>query len=312
MFLLCGGAYRFVWYTFEKHQEASRVISTETEPPQLEDIILSSPVGFQPMEGEAGSLPRYVSNAAIIEAVPHGNIKVAIILDDLGMHESIWPTLSELPLAITYAYLPYGKYTSEQASMARKIGHEIMIHLPMEPHTTSEGKTIDPGPDALYTAMQDIEIDQMAHINLDNLKEIAVGVNNHMGSKFTEWQQGLEEVLHIVKSEGMFFLDSVTTAHSAVPTAAESVNIPLLRRDIFLDHSQEIEDIHAMLTKLEERAKKNGHAIAIGHPHGTTLQALKEWIPTLEAKNITLVPITNLLQEKIDEAEPDGGFGYQY
>jgi hypothetical protein len=211
--------------------------------------------------------------------------------------------------------LPYGKHTNTQAPLARRIGHEIMIHLPMEPHLTSTGKVIDPGPNALYTGLTPEEIIKKTYENIASLKEISVAVNNHMGSKFSEFPEGLTGVLSVIKDERMFFVDSVTTAKSSVPQIAENLDIPLLRRDIFIDHSQKLEDIQAMLLKLEKRAEKQGYAIAIGHPHNTTFEALQMWIPTLAEKNITLVPITNLLQDKIEattEPVPLSGYDYKY
>lgn len=313
MLLLCGGAYSLVWYTLKQRQIQQKIIEIENAP--LEEEALQNPAEIQPLDKlfETG-VPRFITNAGITEQIPTGNSKVAIILDDLGMHESIWENLESMPTAITYAYLPYGKYTAEQAQLAHKIGHEIIIHLPMEPHLTREGKTIDPGPNALYTDLTHEEITERVDTNLKFLKEISVAVNNHMGSKFSEWLEGLNQVLSIVKEERMFFIDSVTTSKSMATNAAKLVDIPLLRRDIFLDHSQDLVDIEKALTKLEETAKKQGYAIAIGHPHSTTFTALEKWIPTLEQKGITLVPITNLLQDKINlNTEPDtSDYDYKY
>ncbi len=319
LFMLClfGGAYSLVWYTYNKHKENS--ITKIIDETSLQEINLVNPSALaklEPIQEEA--VPRYILNAAVSPLLPKNTIKIAIILDDLGMHESIWPELESLPTAITYSYLPYGKYTSIQSKLARKLGHDIMIHLPMEPKIHENGNIIDPGPNALYTNMNWQEIVKLTNINLQELKQISVGVNNHMGSKFSEFKEGLQDVLKIVNNEKMFFLDSVTTNKSVIPQVAKEINIPFLKRDIFIDHSQEIEDIHKMLKKLEERAKKQGYAIAIGHPHKNTFNALNEWITTLKEKNITLVPITNLLNIQNTQPPqpmkiaPIQGYDYKY
>jgi polysaccharide deacetylase 2 family uncharacterized protein YibQ len=311
MLFLSAGSYGLVWYSFKQKQ--LKLAQIEAEKVIIEEITLSAPEPINPVDKLLEtSVPRFVMNAAVTESIPSNHGKIAIILDDLGLHETIWPQLESLPPAITYSYLPYGKHSVLQANLARKTGHEIMIHLPMEPHPTPGGTVIDPGPDALYTELTTEEIIQRTHKNLDALKEVSVAVNNHMGSKFSEYEEGLTNVLSVVKDEKLFFLDSVTTAHSAIPKAAQNVDIPLLKRDIFIDHSQELEDIQAMLLKLEEVAKKQGSVIAIGHPHGTTLKALEMWIPTLAEKNLSLVPITNLLEDKLNQKPEQDTFYYAY
>jgi polysaccharide deacetylase 2 family uncharacterized protein YibQ len=35
--------------------------------------------------------------------------------------------------------------------------------------------------------------------------------------------------------------------------------------------------------------------VAIGHPHERTIEALRQWLPTLEAKGLALVPISTVV-----------------
>jgi len=45
-------------------------------------------------------------------------------------------------------------------------------------------------------------------------------------------------------------------------------------------------------------AKKNGSAVAIGHPFPETLDVLEEYIPQLKAAGIKLLPVSQLIQQQ--------------
>ncbi len=240
-------------------------------------------------------VPRYVANAVPVTMASNTMGKIAIVIDDMGEIEDRSANALTLPTPMTLSFLPYGKYSVDQAFQARIRGHEIMIHLPMEPHSRSAEEIINPGPNALFANAELDSISSTVHTNIMHLKNFSVGVNNHMGSKFTEWPEGLNEVFKVVQDEGMFFLDSVTTNKSAVPIAATGLNLPVLKRDIFLDHYIDTSKIEEALAKVEQRAQSQGYAIAIGHPHPQTVAALKAWAPTLAEKNLQLVPVSALL-----------------
>ena len=47
-------------------------------------------------------------------------------------------------------------------------------------------------------------------------------------------------------------------------------------RDVFLDHHMDKAYVISQIKQAIKVAKAHGHAIAIGHPHKNTLEALKE------------------------------------
>lgn len=261
-----------------------------------------------PAEVTAAPPPRYVSNARALPLVPPGTPKIAIVIDDVGVNAVLSQRAEEtLPVEVTFSYLPYGSATNSLAKIARDKGREVMIHLPMEPIPRPEEPPINPGQDALFVDLDEAEIRARVKKNLQSLKAIAVGVNNHMGSRFTSYQEGLEAALDEINKEGLFFLDSLTTHLSAVKPAAKAVapGMPVLVRDIFLDHYLTEEALIKALVALEDAARKDGKVIAIGHPHTRTTQVLEKWIPTLEHKGIALVPISHILPEDgMKEAQP--------
>ena len=238
--------------------------------------------------------PRWLRNATIplAEPGPAASVKkIAIVLDDMGVNGPLSTVaIQKLPPSITLSFLSYGRATSHQAQLARMKGHEIMIHLPMEPESTA-----DPGPNAILADMPADVVQKQTTIHLDALKNLAVGVNNHMGSKATQQLDIMHSVLNAVAREKLFFLDSITTSRPASRRLTQTYDIPILERDVFIDHYIDEGQVAHYLNKLEQVAAREGTAIGIGHPHPETVNALLKWLPTLEARGFKVVPITQVM-----------------
>ena len=63
-----------------------------------------------------------------------------------------------------------------------------------------------------------------------------VGINNHMGSRFTGDAAGMEPVMEELKARGLMFLDSRTTGNSTGIEAGAPAGRALAARDVFLDN----------------------------------------------------------------------------
>jgi polysaccharide deacetylase 2 family uncharacterized protein YibQ len=241
--------------------------------------------GLPVFEGE----PAWKRYATAMD-VPHGRPLVAVVIDDVGLNLSRTEDVLALPAAVTLSFMPYGEDVQAHVDKARTLGHEVMLHLPMQPESPKE----DPGPKALLVTLPPQELQDRIVWNMDRFTGY-VGFNNHMGSKFTANQDGMGVVMREAAKRGLMFLDSRTTPHSTGPAAAARFGIPLLKRDIFIDNVANEAAIRAQLDKALEVARKRGNAIVIGHPHKETVAALRAWIPTLG--DVTLVPITALLDQ---------------
>ncbi|MDP1591852.1 MAG: divergent polysaccharide deacetylase family protein, partial [Prosthecobacter sp.] len=101
-----------------------------------------------------------------------------------------------------------------------------------------------------------------------------------------------------LKARGLLWLDSKTVAGSVGVAAALAAGVPTLERDVFIDNEQVVPTVLAQLAEAEKIARSRGTAIAIGHPHDATLEALRQWLPTLEGKGIALVPVTEILRRR--------------
>jgi hypothetical protein len=221
-----------------------------------------------------------------------GKPKVALIIDDFGESVSRASHFLELGVPITYAVLPRLPKSVETAYKIHEAGHEILLHQPMEPQDSG----VDPGPGALYVGDDPRKIAKIVSENIAEIPFIS-GMNNHMGSRFTEHQSEMYNTLTVAKQRGLFFVDSLTSSHSQGFRTARNLHIPWAYRHIFLDNSLEEPAILAQLQQLKSRAVRRGQAIGIGHPFPETARAIKHFIKELQDANITLVYSSDLVNE---------------
>lgn len=139
------------------------------------------------------------------------------------------------------------------------------------------------------------DIRSVLNADMDAIPYIT-GVNNHMGSRFTEDASLMKEVLAEVKERGLFFLDSKTTGKSKALSAAREAGVRSIGRDVFLDNEQDKEYIKGQLRELIVIAKRRGRAVAIGHPHAETLAALEEMMAEFKSEGIEVVRVGDLLE----------------
>lgn len=195
--------------------------------------------------------------------------KVAIVIDDMGYHEAIGEKLMALPIDLSYSFLPFAPHTKKQEAEAQAMGKTILLHLPLQPKDTKW----DPGPGALFLddppEVQRQKIEKALH-------EVpgATGVNNHMGSLFTESTPAMKLLLEEINARSLYFVDSYTTAASVGLKLARDVNIRTERRNVFLDNVLTVDAVCGQIGKLVAVAEQKGWAIGIGHPHDATLKAI--------------------------------------
>jgi len=205
---------------------------------------------------------------------------VAIVIDDVGLNPAATRRVIALPASISLALLPYAVSAAEIDARARAAGHETLAHLPMEPMGLA-----NPGPDALTTWMSASEVRARVDEALARLPGVA-GLNNHMGSRFTRCGSCVAPVVAAARARGVYVLDSITTPHSRLGPTAQARGVRTLNRDVFLDNRQTVAAVLTQLREAEAIARRDGSAVAIGHPHAATLEALEIWIPQARARGV--------------------------
>lgn len=270
-------------------------LSTQVHMPPL----LAPPLGLN-ISSDGGryqyeALEQGAEKALQPEPIPQQHMAgrkpmIAIVIDDMGLDRAHSARATRLPAEVTLSYLPYSQNIRQQTAEARKAGHELMLHMPMQP----ERKTADPGPGHLGVGMTPLALHDRVIKNLDAFDGYT-GVNNHMGSKFTKDRDGLAIVMAALAERKMMFLDSRTAPGSIAEKIAREHGMKTTHRDVFLDDDVAPAAVAKSLIQVEQVARRAGAAIAIGHPKDVTLAALEKWLPTLAAKGYELVPVSQVI-----------------
>lgn len=216
--------------------------------------------------------------------------RIALIIDDIGFSFYRTRLFLDLKVPVTYSILPRLAHSRDLAYEIHDKGHEIMLHQPMEPLSSH----IDPGPGALYVGYGDMRIADIMEENIGNMP-FAAGVNNHMGSKFTECPREIKEALKVVQKKDLFFVDSLTSSRSMGYKTARGLHMPAACRNIFLDNIPNEADILVQLDKLKRHAQKYGRAIGIGHPFPETAAAIGHFLDNIKDSGISPVYVSKVM-----------------
>lgn len=213
---------------------------------------------------------------------------IAIIIDDMGYNMEEGTRLANMDQPLTLAFLPYRPYTVPLAQLAHRHKKEIMLHAPMA-NTHHFGL----GAGGLTPDMNEQQLTRTLRRALQSVPYVR-GVNNHMGSLLTQQLKPMDWVMKELNRYPLYFVDSRTIAASVASDVATAYQIPNLQRDIFLDHKQTEEFLDQQFKLLIQKARKNGTAIAIGHPHKITVDYLEKHLPELDAQGIAVATVSGL------------------
>lgn len=229
--------------------------------------------------------------AGAVSAEPTGTAlppTIAIIIDDMGHSLVEGERLANLDQPLTLAFLPYRRHTDSLARLAYKRHKEIMLHAPMA-NTRNYGL----GPGGLTPDMDEQSMVTTLRRALQSIPHVQ-GVNNHMGSLLTQQLQPMDWVMKELFRYPLYFIDSRTIASSVAGDVAAAYQIPTMTRDVFLDHEQTEEFVDRQFKLLIKRARENGSAIGIGHPHKVTVDYLEKHLPKLDEQGIAVATVSGL------------------
>ena len=219
--------------------------------------------------------------------------RIALVLDDFGsMSQELAERFCALSQPLTLAILPNEGEVEQILDLALRSGHELLVHLPMEPEDFPEK---NPGPDAVLISDDSLRVRQLVRQAIRKIPG-AVGLNNHMGSRATADHEVMRQVLLEVKRRGLLFLDSRTSPNSIAFDMALSMDVPAAKRDLFIDLVDQATAIETRLWALADLAAEQGQAIGIGHDREQTLLALEQTLPQLELRGFRFVTISELAE----------------
>lgn len=195
--------------------------------------------------------------------------KLVIIIDDV-VSKTQKDKILNIGYPITMAFLPPNSGHKESAIIAQNLPFH-MIHFPMQ--ASKNFKNIEVNTLNISDSYETIE----ARVKqLRVLYPNATYTNNHTGSVFTENYEAMDKLFRALKKYNFIFVDSRTTPNSVAKELSIKYQMPYIVRDTFLDNDRSFTAIQNQLKDAIRVAKKQGFAIAIGHPYEVTFQVLKE------------------------------------
>ena len=237
-------------------------------------LFATTGIAAQPPSLDAGMAPRIV-----------------IIIDDLGHARVAGRRAVDLPASVACAFLPHTPHARSLAKRAFRRGKDVLLHQPMQ--SAAASRNAERGLIGLDTTR-----DQLSRTFVLNLQSIphVTGVNNHEGSLLTRHPGHMRWLMEEMRAfPWLFFIDSYTTEHSVALQIATEAAVPALRRDVFLDGVVDADAIHAQLSRLKRKARANGWAVAIAHPHKLTLDILERQLPRLQDEGYEILNPSSLL-----------------
>jgi hypothetical protein len=225
-------------------------------------------------------------------AAEPGTPVISIIIDDVGYRHRQDREALELPGPLAFAILPHSPHAAEMSALAIRGGKDVLLHLPMEAMKPEQNRFLGPG--GLTFDMDREEFTNTLRGNFVSVPD-AIGVNNHMGSLLTGHAGRMEWLMDFLRTNGKFYVDSMTSNRSVAGAVAVEMDVPNLSRDVFLDNHQDAGNIRDQFQELIAAAHRKGAALAIGHPHPETIAVLREELAQLDYHGVELIGLRELL-----------------
>jgi len=223
--------------------------------------------------------------------VPTSGARLAIIIDDMGYDRASADAVFALQYPLTLSVLPGLPHSADVDEEAKRRGYQVLLHLPMASTGNDKPEAIE-----IHAGMSAEEVSQTVAQMLATVPD-AIGVNNHQGSEATADPNLMAELMPVLREYKLFFVDSRTTTATVAYDTAQRMGVPAAYRNVpFLDDAADAGSIRRQLALAIRDARKQGAAIAIGHPHPATLQVLQEILPQLGSQGVTLVFVSQLVQ----------------
>lgn len=150
-----------------------------------------------------------LASLILTTGLAHATGLLAVIIDDIGNNAEVASAVLALPPGVTLSILPRLSASHQAAEAASRLGHEVMLHQPME---SLNHRALGPG--GLTLDHTRIDLEMVLAANLRSVPH-AVGVNNHMGSLLTSEHTSMHWLMEaLLRHGGLFFVDSRTNPRS--------------------------------------------------------------------------------------------------
>ena len=202
--------------------------------------------------------------------------KIAIVLDDCGANMSMARRVLSSGVPITWAIMPYLRYSSDTAEMLHEAQAPFLIHVPMEAEIDIPGKAARNGPYLIGAGMTKDEVREVLVPVLDSL-EGAIGINNHRGSKATSDRSVMDAVMEVIAERNLIFFDSRTSPRSVAYDSALNHGLYAGYNSRFLDNVSDRDKIASQMQGAIKLAQRRGAIAVICHMRPETIAFLENF-----------------------------------
>lgn len=217
------------------------------------------------------------------------SLRMSIIIDDVGNNRQLGEAAIALPGNLTISVLPGLSHSTELAELAHAEGRQVMLHMPMANHSR-----LPLGPMGLKEGMTPDEWRTTLNAAFESVPH-AAGMNNHTGSLLTEREDAMAVVMAELDKREVYFMDSLTSPNSVAYDTAVAMDVPAIKRHVFLDHEPTDAFISGQFSQAMRIMEQHGHVVVIGHPYPETLEFLAWVLPQLNEAGIELVSPDELI-----------------
>jgi polysaccharide deacetylase 2 family uncharacterized protein YibQ len=254
-------------------------------------LIENTPDGPLPRVADDGTTPM---RAYAPPVVSDGRPRIAIVIAGLGISAKATDSaIRNLPAGVTLAFAPYAADVQQWAGEARRVGHEVLLEVPMEPYDFPDS---DPGPHTLRSGNGEDSNTERLVWALTRFSGYA-GATNLLGDRFLSDPGSLEPMLTYLSRRGLLFFDNGQAPHSAGPDVASRAGVAFAQADTTIDKIQTAMEIDRRLSSLEEIARSRGSASGAGFIYPVTVDRVRNWAAGLAGRGFVLVPASAIVSQ---------------
>jgi polysaccharide deacetylase 2 family uncharacterized protein YibQ len=277
--------------TFDINNENEIDIEDEDDSVNNNEDDINHEINNDDQNNEPNKLPTMLNNIKMYVINPDLP-KICIIVDDFGnTSTSLFNKFNELDSNVAFAILPGNRNSKVYMHKAIDNGHEVLIHVPLEPEDSTEPQETN----TILTTMLSNEITQQVNSWINELP-LAVGMNNHQGSLATRDAVTMSSIFSALSGKNLYFIDSLTTEQSVVSDVANRFSIPTAVRDIFLDTPDS--SLTTAKNKLDQikKMRNKKFIVVITHSHSEIKERqLMHFIKRLKDAGYELVPPSKIV-----------------
>jgi len=289
LFLLLAALMAFAMI-LEMSDARKKITAAQTPPPPHAVSRHKQPVTrAAPAVHPQPAKPVEPAEPATIAPMPAAGI--SLILDDVGYDLPALRRILRLHVPVAISVIPDAPYARQSAIIAHRAEQMVMLHLPMQPESEKYAHNMSSA--FLHAGMDQAQL-RSTFISDLALVPYVQGVNNHMGSALTQMEQPMRWVMQLCMEQGLFFVDSKTSAKSVAGRIASEMGLERANRQFFLDHDLDPEALKIAWEKARVCARKGHRCIIIGHPHPETVAFLEQHLNADDRSMI--VPLKGLLR----------------